>query len=474
MSAIQWDLIEEAKKIISIHSITYESNREIVEYISSLLEPLDVKIVLQKGELYGKEQLNVLGIKGPEHEGALLMTTHLDTVSPGDYSLWDKTGGNPFRATIEENKIYGLGAADVKLDILCKIKALEKFKGVEFKNPLIVAGTYGEESGLAGAQQLSKELNMKIQYALVGEPSNLSIVYAHKGFLSLEFSLTDSQATELLPGGEIYRIDFQGRAAHSSTPHLGINAVQKAIDFLKGQKGTSDLIGLQGGELINVIPDRATLYLRSSQKITHEGNGLQIAVQKQSEPAMVFSPSFMSCFEELQGIFRKLVSEFKQAPMTEFDPPTSLLNVGVISTEKNKIKFWLGIRFLPSVDPDQLLTDKIEKPMQAIGEKYPQIKLEMRVFRKSLPMHTDPSSKLVVEAKNALRTMGLQETMVTKATSTEASVYRAMGAEAIVWGPGVSVGNVHKPNEFNYLHHLHHAVRFYEKMIESFCVKGVR
>ncbi len=474
MSAIKWDLIEEARKIISIHSITYESNREIVEYINGLLESLDVKVVLQKGELYGKEQFNVLGMKGPEQGDALLMTTHLDTVSPGDYSLWDKTGGNPFRATIEENKIYGLGAADVKLDILCKIKALEKFSGIEFKNPLILAGTYGEESGLAGAKQLSEEIKTRIQYAIVGEPSNLSIVYAHKGFLSLEFSLTDSQASELTAGAEVYRIDFHGKAAHSSTPHLGVNAIQKAIDLLKGQKGSAELISIQGGELINVIPDRAVLCLRSSQKIVYEGNGLQIAVQKQSDPGVVFSPSFMSCFEELQGIFKKIISEFKQTPMPEFDPPTSLLNIGVISTEKNRVKFLLGLRFLPSVDPDQLLAEKIEKPMQAIGEKYPQVKLEMRVSRKSLPMHTDPSSRLVLEAKNALRMMGLQETMVTKATSTEASIYRARGAEAIVWGPGVSIGNVHKPNEFNYLHHLHHAVRFYEKMIETFCVKGVR
>ncbi len=467
---MSWDLLEEAKKIISINSVTYESNRSIVEYLSSLLSPLDLGVTTQKGECYDKEQFNIIAKKGPSEGDALLFCTHLDTVSPGDTSLWTKTGGNPFHATIEGDKIYGLGTADVKLDALCKIKALEKFKGVPFKNPFIFAATYGEETGLAGAKKLVSENTIKPKYAVVGEPSNLSIVYAHKGFLTLEFTLVDTEAKEAALTEPIFRIDFFGRSAHSSTPQLGINAVQKALDFLKNYKGKYEFISLKGGELINVIPDKASLKIKCPEKLVSEDEGLHSYTEKLKKPAYVFTPAFGEALEDLQTYFKKLFSEFKKAPLLEFDPPTSVLNIGVISTQENKVRFLLGIRLLPTANTDEILT-AIQTQIDAITKKYPAIQISKRVDRLSLPMKTDLTSKLIIEAKNVLRSMGLQETLITKSSSTEASVYRALGAEAIVWGPGVSVGNVHKPNEFNYLHHLTHAVTFYEKLIEQLCIK---
>jgi len=86
---------------------------------------------------------------------------------------------------------------------------------------------------------------------------------------------------------------------------------------------------------------------------------------------------------------------------------------------------------------------------------------------------TDPDSALISEARKSLRKLGLQDMVVTKSTCTEASVYKDLGADTIIWGPGISVGNVHRPNEYNYIHHLDYAVKFYEKLIETFCIKGV-
>lgn len=472
---MNWDLLEEAKKIISINSITYESNKAIADYICSLLSPLDLEVKLQRGEHHGKEQFNVVAKKGPEMGEGLLFNAHLDTVSPGDFSLWDKTGGNPFRATIQDDKIYGLGTADVKLDILCKIKALEKFKGRAFKNPFVLTATYGEESGLVGVRKLVEEnwLSQSLRYAVVGEPSNLSIVYAHKGFLVLEFKLVDTQAKKATVEEPIYRIDFLGRAAHSSTPQLGINAVQKALDFLKNHKNHGGIISLQGGDLINIIPDKASLRLMSKEKIIPEGEGVYVALEKVKEAVTVFTSDFLNSLEDVQGLLRKLASDFKRTPMEEFDPPISVLNIGVISTQDNKMSLKVGMRLLPTANVDEIV-GSLEHQLEDIGKKHAPVQLSMCVERKSPPMKTELSSKLVSEARNVLRSMSLQETIVTKASSTEASIYQTLGMETIVWGPGISVGNVHKPNEFNYIHHLTHAVIFYEKLIELFCIKGVK
>ena len=90
---MSWNLLDEAQKIIAIHSVTYESNKEIVDYVMSLLKPLHGKVDLHEDSLYGKKQYNLIATWG-EGDRGLLLNTHLDTVSPGDFSLWDKTGGS--------------------------------------------------------------------------------------------------------------------------------------------------------------------------------------------------------------------------------------------------------------------------------------------------------------------------------------------------------------------------------------------
>ena len=473
LKIMSWDLVEEAKKIISINSVTYESNRPLIDHLLGLLKPLDLEIELQEGVLSGKPQFNLIGKKGPREGDTLLFNSHSDTVSPGDYSLWDKTGGNPFRATIIDEKIYGLGAADAKLDVLCKIKAIESFKERSFKNPFVLVATYGEESGLEGAKKLIQENKVKPRYAVVGEPSNLSIVYAHKGHLVLEFNLKDLQAKKIASSSSIFRVDCFGKAAHSSTPHLGINAIQKGADFLKKHHEKLELINFNGGELINVIPDRASFCFLASEKLIPEESEGRLATEKTKNSQYVFTANFLMVFDELQGLFRKLANEFKKHAQQEFDPSTSLLNLGVISTHENTIRMIVGIRTLPLQDSKELV-ERIKTQFSQIVSRFSTLKGSCQVLRESPPMRTEPTSTLVTAAGNILREMGLQETLVTKAGATEAAIYRHLGAEAIVWGPGVAVGNIHRPNEYNYLHHLHHAVRFYEKLIELFCVKGVR
>lgn len=467
---MSWDLLEEAKKIISINSVTTESNREIADYVCTLLKSLDLDVQIQKGMHYHKEHMNVIAQKGPASGDTVLFTTHVDTVSPGDFSMWDKTGGNPFRATIDTDKIYGLGAADVKLDLLCKIKALEKFKGIPFKNPFFLAATYGEESGLAGARKLIEENICKPKYAVVGEPSNLSIVYAHKGYMVVQVVIEDTGAEEKSFNDSISRVDFFGRSAHSSTPQLGINAIQKALDFLRIHKGKYELIGLQGGELVNVIPDKTSIRLKAREKLIPEGEGEHLVTEKFKKTATVFTQDFVDVIEDVHGTVKKLSSEFRKVQDEEFDPPSSVLSIGVATTQDKSVTFLIGMRLIPQTNAEEIM-GFLQSNFDSIHKKYPKVNLNLKLNRHSPPMKTDTGARLISEAKDVLRSMGLQETIVTKASSTEASIYRSMGAEVIVWGPGISIGNVHKPNEFNYLHHLTLAVTFYERLIEALCVK---
>src|SRR3954467_3387073 len=126
--------VEEATRLIRINSVSARGDEELANYVPSLLQDRGLKTQLQQVthsiEGVSKHQFNVIGILGDplvdrKTRKGLMLNTHIDTVGPGIKSYWTETGNDPFKATIRDGKIFGLGTADVKLDFLCKLKACE-------------------------------------------------------------------------------------------------------------------------------------------------------------------------------------------------------------------------------------------------------------------------------------------------------------------------------------------------------------
>src|SRR3954465_6251857 len=181
--------LEEAKRLIRINSVSANGNEEIANYVATLMQDRGLKTqiqhVMHSNEDISKRQFNVIGVLGDplvdrKIRKGLLLNSHLDTVSPGVIENWTETGGDPFAATIKDGKIFGLGTADVKLDFLCKLHAVDKFREKKLKMPIYLVGTCGEEVGMFGARYLIKSGALNPKYVMVGEPSDLRVVYAHK------------------------------------------------------------------------------------------------------------------------------------------------------------------------------------------------------------------------------------------------------------------------------------------------------
>ena len=140
--------MEWIEKVIGINSVTHQSNAEIVQFLIPLLKETGLKVETQKVMEQGKEFYNLIAYSHSlSAPNLLVLNTHLDTVSGGDFSSWTKTQGNPFRLTKVKNRLYGLGTADVKIDFLCKIWAARVAK--PWNRPFALVGTYGEEIGRA-------------------------------------------------------------------------------------------------------------------------------------------------------------------------------------------------------------------------------------------------------------------------------------------------------------------------------------
>ncbi len=489
--------LEESKRMIRINSVSAHGNEEIANYAAALMQDRGLKTQIQhvthSNEEISKRQFNVIGILGDplsdrKIRKGLLLNTHLDTVSPGIIQNWTETDRDPFAATLKDGKIYGLGTADVKLDFLCKLHAVEKFRERKLKNPIYLVGTCGEEIGMFGVKYLIKSLSLNPKYVLVGEPSDLKVVYAHKCLNIYRVSI-GYQMVERDAHGFNRRIDLHafGKSAHSSYPHLGTNAIlacvrflHRAIDYGFEMRFTR----VDGGDTVNKVPDLSLVqfYLTSHQfedfkrffrdSIKGEGNekAFRVELGGVGDAGVRFLPDpLFPCLTEVVQFFEQLSAELEKKKDDTYDPDISTVNFGQLKQKMGLVEMHFDLRLLPDI-PLKEIQDKIENGIQSISTRYPNLNVSVVRERMNPGLNMGLHDPLVTLCKDAMAAVGIEPDLSKKATSTEAAQYFQAGYQAVVFGPGKSHGNSHSPNENNILEHLEKAVSFYEKVIEKACL----
>ncbi len=216
---------------------------------------------------FGENRLHLVARKGcSENQPSLVFSGHLDTVPAGAAS-WET---NPWEGVLKDGKIYGRGSSDMKGAVAAMIMAA--IRAFETATPSLgvrIVLTAGEETGCQGAKHLisiQKELG-NAAGLIVGEPTGNLPAIGHKGGLYLK--------------GTTF-----GKTAHSSMPHLGVNAIYKAAEaILRAQKfefneAHDPLLGfptlnvglVKGGKNLNSVPDHAefTIDVRTTSQTNHQ------------------------------------------------------------------------------------------------------------------------------------------------------------------------------------------------------------
>ncbi len=140
--------------------------------------------------------------------GGIGLSGHTDVV-PVTGQDWTS---DPFSLTERDGKLYGRGTCDMKGFLACMLAAVPLFQASKLARPVHLLFSYDEEIGCTGVKPMVEELGRSLpkpEIVIVGEPTTMTVVDAHKG------------ATR-------FRTTVTGREAHSSMTHIGVNAIHMA------------------------------------------------------------------------------------------------------------------------------------------------------------------------------------------------------------------------------------------------------
>jgi len=195
---IQVQFIELLQKLIGVSSFSKEEDKAadvIRKFLKSKKIPFETKL----NNTWAKNKhYNFL-------KPTILLNSHIDTVKP--VSGWNK---DPFNATVEENKLYGLGSNDAGAALISLLATfLHFYDKDDLKYNIIFAATSEEEiSGKNGIEQI-EEITSSCEFAIVGEPTEMKMAIAEKGLMVLD-------------------AEVKGKAGHAAR-NDGLNAIYLAM-----------------------------------------------------------------------------------------------------------------------------------------------------------------------------------------------------------------------------------------------------
>jgi len=458
---MDFDLLAAARDLIAADSVSARGNLRAVAVLEEVARSLGLESFRQEAKALGTDHANlIVHPKGARpRDGSLLLVTHTDTVGSGPLDLWTET--DPWKLKQDGDKLYGLGVADVKLDALAKLQALS-VAPASAAGKVAFCGTFAEEVGCLGAKHFLENRPFSPAWVSCGEPSELRIIDAHKGYLVAHVRIEDPSAPAA-PERRL-KLTFTGKAAHSSTPHLGDNAIEKAFAFCAAQNVTP--LRAEGGDLANKIPARCSVELPWSQDLAEAAKAAGAKVEELHEEARDQSRA-LAVGRQIAAALRDHLLGLEPKRDDRFEPAIPIYNHNVVATTDGGVEITCDARLLPGHDPLAIFAH-VDERARALASPAG-LRVEIERGRSNFAMALPEGARLREAAMQAASALGLDPTPQAKPTNTEGGVFVSAGIEAIVFGPGRSTGNAHCANEWQSLSQLQEAARFYGKLIENLC-----
>ena len=275
------------KDLIAFKTVSGENNTQLIDYCDNILNSLGAVSF----KTYDEEEKRVnlfatIKAKIESNKKPIILSGHTDVVPVSKGWATD-----PFEATIKEDKLFGRGSCDMKGFIACTLAYAPIFSSSNLDRDIHFSFTFDEETACKGAPILIEELKKRGIHdciCIVGEPTNMKIIDAHKGCYE-------------------YTTYFEGLAGHSSQPEKGVSAVEFAARYvntlielkekLKSRQlkdsifdppySTLQVGGIFGGIAHNVIADKCHVNWETRPVVKEDGIFLNNEIDKFTQEVLL-------------------------------------------------------------------------------------------------------------------------------------------------------------------------------------------
>jgi acetylornithine deacetylase len=383
----------------------------------------------------------------PEVRRGLTLSGHMDVVPADDTDRWSS---DPFVLADRGDRWVARGSADMKGFLALASNLTAQLDPGRLAHPLVLLFTYDEEVGCLGAEHLVRtwragegEPEGLPRAAVIGEPTELSVVRVHKGHVKV-------------------RLTYPGVSAHSAYPHLGVNAIEAAAEGVRAlgelrrelaaeRIESSELfpevpfaplnVGtVRGGVAVNVVPDRCTIEVGVRLLPGMDAGEVERRVR--------------SAVKARLG--KTSAAEIDRRSFTRGAPYSDPV---AASPERSASEASGRAR---GEAPRSPLRGEGSRSAAVVGEESGPL---VEVLSASPPLETDPGADVVRELLAAVG----QEGADAVSYATDGGWLSGLGLDCAIWGPG-SISVAHKPDEWLPKADLARAREVLGGLIERFCV----
>ena len=369
------------RQLIAFDTTSFRSNLALIDFVRHYLADFGIESRLSYDA--SGEKANLWATVGPTDEPGVVLSGHTDVV-PVAGQAWDS---DPFELTERAGRLYGRGAADMKGFLAVVLAELPIFVAAHPKRPLHLAFTYDEEIGCLGVRRLLEDvegLGPQPRLAIIGEPTDMRVVHTNKGIRG-------------------FAVRVEGRAAHSSAPELGSNAILAAAHIIEHIRALAQ--ARRGGAAAGKYFDPPYTTVNVGRI---EGGTAMNIIAAECRFVWEYRPLPGEPPHEL----RDELLEFIRAEVETGDSPAPAVTIEELAD-------------VPSLDP------------------------------------TDPESRAVAFAREVADSDGA---LMGASFTTEGGLYQASGIPAVICGPG-GIAQAHQPNEFLSLEQLDAGGRFVREVL---------
>lgn len=264
------------ERLVGFDTTSRDSNMPLIDWVAAYLEEHGVASIKVMDADGGKA--NLVATIGEQVDGGIVLSGHTDVV-PVDGQDWQTA---PFTLTRKGDQLFGRGSSDMKGFIACALAAVPDLVAAKLTRPVHLAFSYDEEVGCFGVHgivDLFEAEGFKPAICLVGEPTMMRVVNAHKGAATF-----------------ITRL--KGKEVHSSLTHMGVNTViygaelvgfiaklaeerKQQVDPNFDPPYTTVHVGMMhGGTAVNIVPQDCEIVWEFRAVEGDDGSDIKQRVQE--------------------------------------------------------------------------------------------------------------------------------------------------------------------------------------------------